>query len=97
MEAPLRPEFNPQSFGGYRGEVVPCSLSQHRAQEQAGAILSCTKAWGRAGLGFRPVSRGSCRAAFMPPEPPDEDADRIPYGACALLQLAGSWDKGVAP
>lgn len=59
--------------------------------------LSCTKAWGRAGLGFRPVSRGSCRAAFVPPGPPDEDADRIPYGACALLLPAGSWDKGVAP
>lgn len=97
VEAPLRPEFNPQIFGGYLGEVVPCSLSQHRAQEQAGTTLVLYQSLGLCRSRLQACERGSCRAAFVSPGPPDKDADRIPYGACALLLQAGGWDEGVAP
>ena len=79
------------------GRWFPAHSASTGLRSKPEQLWSCTKAWGRAGLGFRPVSHGSRRAAFVPPRPPDKDADRIPYGAYALLLQAGGWDEGVAP
>ena len=97
MEAPLKPEFNLQSFRGYLGEVVACSLSQHRAHEQVGATLVLHQSPGPYRSQLRACQPWELPAAFMPPRSPDKDADRIPYGACALLLPEGSWDEGVGP
>lgn len=95
VEAPLRPEFNLQSFRGYLGEVVACSLSQHRAHEQAGATLVLHQSPGP----YRSQLR-ACEPWELPSRLHASQTTRrksIPYGACALLLLAGSWDEGVAP